>query len=198
MKQITFKQYRTIDLSILCILTAVFEAIAAMASDRWFNLQAMTVSITVALTCITFMRWGLYALLPSFIGAFVYCTVIGGSLQQYLIYCGGSTFVIIAYPLLQKLTKEKVRKDFLLKLVFASSVYVSLNAGRWYFSLPFEFKLDTFITFLGTDILSLLFAVIVLAVAKNVEGLIEDQKSYLLRLERERKEEQEANLNDPF
>ena len=77
MKQITFKQYRAIDITILCVMTAVFEAIAAMASDKWFNLQAMTVSVTLALVCITFMRWGLFALLPSFIGAFVYCTVIG-------------------------------------------------------------------------------------------------------------------------
>ena len=198
MKQITFKQYRAIDITILCVMTAVFEAIAAMASDKWFNLQAMTVSVTLALVCITFMRWGLFALLPSFIGAFVYCTVIGGTLQQYLIYCGGSLFVIIAYPLLQKITKEKIRKDFLMKMIFAASVYISLIAGRWYCSLPFEFSLKTFLTFLGTDILSLLFAVVILGIAKNVDGLIEDQKSYLLRLEKERLEEQEANLNDPF
>ncbi len=198
MKQITFKQYRAIDITILCVMTAVFEAIAAMASDKWFNLQAMTISVTLALVCITFMRWGLFALLPSFIGAFVYCTVIGGTLQQYLIYCGGSLFVIIAYPLLQKITKEKIRKDFLMKMIFAASVYISLTAGRWYCSLPFEFSLKTFLTFLGTDILSLLFAVVILGIAKNVDGLIEDQKSYLLRLEKERLEEQEANLNDPF
>ena len=198
MKQLTFKQYRNIDLSILCILTAVFEALAAYASDQWFYLQAMTVSVTVALTCITFMRWGLYALLPSFVGAFVYCTAIGGSLHQYVIYCGGSLFIIMVFPLLEKITKEKIRKGFFLKVVFAGAVYISLNAGRWLCSLPFNFGFTTFLTFLGTDILSLLFAIVILALAKNVDGLIEDQKSYLLRLERERKEEQEANLNDPF
>lgn len=198
MKQITFSQYRKIDISILCILTAFFEAIAAMASDRWFNLQAMTVSITLALTCITFIRWNLFALFPSIIGAFVYCTVIGGSAEQYLIYCGGSLFVIMAFPVLHKITKEKVRNDFFMRMVFACSVYIALTAGRWYCSLLFEFKLKTFLTFLGTDILSLLFAIVVLSIAKNMDGLIEDQKSYLLRLERERKEEQEANLNDPF
>ena len=198
MKQITFNQYRKIDITILCILTALFEAIAAMASNTWFNLQAMTVSITLALTCITFLRWSLYALIPSFVGSFVYCAVIGGTPQQYFIYCGGSLFVIIAFPLLQKITKEKVKNDFFFKMVFALSVYISLTAGRWFFSLPFEFNLQTFLNFFGTDILSLLFAIVVLAITKNVDGLIEDQKSYLLRLEKERKKEQEANLNDPF
>lgn len=198
MKQITFKQYRNIDLSIFCILTAIFEAVAATASNKWFNLQAMTVSITLALTCIIYLRWSLYALLPSFVGAFVYCTVIGGSVNQYLIYCGGSLFIIIAFPLLKKITKEKIRKDFLLRTVFVSSVYVALNIGRWCCSLPFNFSFQTLLTFLGTDVLSLLFAVVVLTLAKNADGLIEDQKSYLLRLDRERKKEQEANLNDPF
>lgn len=198
MKQITFKQYRNIDLSIFCILTAIFEAVAATASNKWFNLQAMTVSITLALTCIIYLRWSLYALLPSFVGAFVYCTVIGGSVNQYLIYCGGSLFIIIAFPLLKKITNEKIRKDFLLRTVFVSSVYVALNIGRWCCSLPFNFSFQTLLTFLGTDVLSLLFAVVVLTLAKNADGLIEDQKSYLLRLDRERKKEQEANLNDPF
>ena len=198
MKQITFKQYRTIDLSILCILTAVFEAVAALASDKWFNLQAMTVSITLALTCITFMRWNLFALLPSFIGSFVYCTIIKGTAQQYFIYCAGSLFVIIAFTFFKKARSEKMRKDFIIKSVFACAVYLSLTAGRWCCSLLFELNLNSFFTFLGTDILSLLFAIVVLAIAKNVDGLIEDQKSYLLRLDKERKEEQEANLNDPF
>lgn len=198
MKQITFKQYRMIDLSILCILTAFFEAIATLASDKWFNLQAMTVSITVAMTCITFMRWSRYALLPSFIGAFVYCTVIGGTTQQYLIYCGGSLFVILAFPLLERLTKEKVRKDFIFRTIFTVAVYVFLTLGRWTCSLPYVYSLNTFVTFFTTDILSLLFAIVILFLAKNLDGLIEDQKSYLLRLEKERQKEQEENLNDPF
>ena len=198
MKQITFKQYRTIDLTILCVLTAVFEAVASWASDNAFQLQAMTVSVTLALTCITFMRWGVYAVLPSFIGAFVYCTAIGGSPAQYVIYCGGSLFIVRMFPLLEKITKEKIRTQFFFKLVMGCVLYIALNFGRWVCSLLFSFKFETFLTFLGTDILSLLFAIIILALAKNVDGLIEDQKSYLLRLEQERKEEQEANLNDPF
>lgn len=198
MKQITFKEYRKIDLIILCILTAVFEAIATLASNQWFSLQAMTVSVTLAFTCITFLRWNLFAVLPSFIGSLVYCAVTGGNLKQFLIYCGGSLFVIIAFPLLNKLTKEKIRKDFLCKAFFACCVYLCLIVGRWFFSIPFEFSFDTFLAFLGTDALSLLFAILILAVSTNIDGLIEDQKSYLLRLEKERKETQEKNLNDPF
>ena len=144
------------------------------------------------------MRWGLYAQFPATIGSLVYCIVIGASLSQYLIYCGGSIFITIASPLLERFSKEKVRNDFLVKVLFTTIVYLVVTIGRWYFSFPYGFSFNNLLAFLGTDILSLLFAIVVMSVAKNVDGLIEDQKSYLLRLEQERKEEQEANLNDPF
>ena len=40
--------------------------------------------------------------------------------------------------------------------------------------------------------------IFVLSLTANGDGMLEDQKSYLFRLERERQEEQNANLNDPF
>ena len=54
------------------------------------------------------------------------------------------------------------------------------------------------VTFITTDILSLLFAVVVMSLLKGADGMIEDQKEYLLRIDRESKEEEAANLNDPF
>ncbi len=198
MNQITFKQYRNIDIVIFCILTAVFEAIASLATNRWFVLQAMAISITLTMTCITMMRWNTFAVLPSFIGAFVYCVASGGAIQQYVIYCGGSLFCLLALPILKKIGKEKVRSDFLRRTAFATLTYIFVVIGRWVFSLIFEQSIKSFLPFLTTDILSLLFAVVVLALAKNIDGLIEDQKSYLLRLDKERQEEQDANLNDNF
>jgi hypothetical protein len=59
--QITFKQYRNIDIGILCIVTAVFEAIATLATSRWFAGQPMAISITLALILIAMHRWGAYA-----------------------------------------------------------------------------------------------------------------------------------------
>lgn len=199
MKQLTFKQYRSIDISIFCVLTAVFEAIATLASNKWFVLQAMTVSVTLVLTCIVMMRWGAPAALPSLIGSFFYCLVSGGNLSQYIIYCTGSIFCLAALPVLNKIGKEKVRRDFIFRLIFAVAVYISVCVGRWLVSLFFELTFESLGAFLATDILSLLFAIVVLTLAKNLDGLIEDQKSYLLRLERERQEEQDAfNKGDSF
>ena len=70
--------------------------------------------------------------------------------------------------------------------------------GRWLCSLIFELSLANLLTFITTEILSLLFAIVVLSLAKNADGVIEDQKHYLLRLEEERKKEQQSNTNEIF
>ena len=198
MKQITFNQYRKIDLFILCILTVIFEVIATLATNKWFFVQAMSISITLTMTCITMFRWGKYALLPSFLGALVYCILTGGTMAQFIAYCGGSLFCVVAFPLLLKFGLKETRLDFVKKTIFVIVTYISIVLGRWLLSLLFDFSFSSLIVFLTTDILSLLFAVIVVSIAKNVDGLIEDQKSYLIRLDEESKKEQQANLNDPF
>jgi hypothetical protein len=73
-----------------------------------------------------------------------------------------------------------------------------IAVGRWLCSLPFSYSIETLSSFIFTDILSLMFAIVVMAIAKNVDGLIEDQREYLIRLDEERQKEQKANLNDTF
>lgn len=201
MKQLTFKQYRRIDLTILCLLTAVFETLAAFATNLWFGAQPMAVSITLALTCITMMRWNYLGVLPSLIGSLAFCLatsyiVPSTQMQQFIIHCVGSLFCVAAYPLLKKLGKEKVRLNLFKRILFVGATYVSVIFGRWLVSLIFEPTVETLLPLLLTDLLSLLFAVFVVSIAKNVDGLIEDQKAYLFRLERERKEKQEQFFND--
>lgn len=198
MNQLTFKQYRSIDVTIFCVITVIFEALASLASNQWFVLQAMSVSITLTITCITMFRWGIFSVAPALLGALSYCITSGANPKQYVIYCGGSILCILALPLLKKMGKEKARVDFFRRSLLAVIVYLLTTMGRWIISLIFEPSLDTFLPFITTDSLSLLFAIVVLTLAKNIDGLIEDQKTYLLRLDRERKEEEQKNLQDPF
>ncbi|MBO5715478.1 MAG: hypothetical protein J6S23_03680 [Clostridia bacterium] len=198
MKQLTFKQYRQIDLTIFCLLTAVFEAIATYSSNYWLVFQAMTISITLTMTCITMVRWSSYAIAPALIGSFVYCLVSKATPKQFLIYCGGSIFCLLSLLVLKHLKKERVRTSFAVRLAFILTTYLCVALGRWVCSLPFEFSFNTILAFIFTDVLSLLFAILILTLAKNADGLIEDQKSYLLRLEKERLEEQEENASHPF
>ncbi len=199
MKQISFKQYRKIDIAILCILTAIFEGIATFAAGyKVWSAQPLAVSITLTMVCIAMLRWSELALIPSLVGAVTYCVVSGGTLKQYIIYISGGLFCLLAVPVLKKLGKDRVRLDFFRRLVFVTTVYTAIELGRWLTSLFFELSLSSLTAFMfsPTELLSLLFAVIVVSLAKNADGLIEDQKSYLLRLDKEKREEQAANEND--
>lgn len=198
MNQITFKQYRSIDLTLICVITAVFETVATLATNKWFNLQAMAISIMLTMTCIALMRWSAYAVIPSVIDSLTFCIVSSATPIQYIIYCGGSVFSLLSLVIIKRIGKEKLRHDFVWRLIFVSFTYLSVVFGRWLISLIFEPSLMSFLTFITTDILSLLFAVVVMSLLKGTDGMIEDQKEYLLRLDRESKEEESANLNDPF
>lgn len=198
MKQITFKQYRTIDLVFLSLIAAIFESVATLATNNWFVKQPMAVSITLTITCIAAFRWSYYAFIPALVGSLMHCITSSATIEQFIYYCGGSLLFLVSIPLLKRIGKEKVRNDFIIRSFYAIVAYISFALGRWLLSLLFEVSLNNLVVFLSTDILSLLFAIVVLTLAKGGDGLLEDQKSYLLRLDKERREEEEADLSDPF
>ena len=190
--RITFKQYRNIDIGILCLLTAVFEVVATLATSKWFAGQPMAISITLALILIAMHRWSAYACIVAVVGGAAFCIASSASAEHFLIYCGGNVFALASLFFFKLFSKEGVKRSFLKTLCFASVAYVFMAFGRFLFSLPFGSGFPELIGFLFSDVLSLLFAVIILWLFKDVDGLVEDQKSYLFRLERQRQAEQDA------
>jgi hypothetical protein len=71
-----------------------------------------------------------------------------------------------------------------------------MQLGRWLLSLPFNARLDTLLVYLLTDIISLLFTVVVMMIMKNTEGMLEDQKAYLFRLQREREAKAQSTVDE--
>lgn len=193
MKQLTFKDYRMLDLIIFAVLVIVFEAIATYASTRWTFFQRVSVvnvSITLLIICITMLRWGAYAAIHAALGGFVYCYVIGGAtVEQYLIYCIGNLFALAGLLIIKMFGKEAIRGSMWKMFAFAATAYIGMSAGRCLVSLFFGGDLKAFGLYITADIISLLFAVVVLICLRKSDGMLEDQKVYLLRVEKEREEE---------
>ena len=199
MKQMTYKQYRAIDITMLCLMTAVFEYIICLATNEWATLQAMAVSITLTMTCIAALRWNCYAVIIAIVGSLSYSMAYKADFWQILCFSGGSLFCILAIPLLKALGKENVRADFIKRSFFATTVYVAIVLGKWLISSFISgFSINSLKLLFTTDILSLVFAIVVLTLVKNLDGILEDQKAYLIRLDKERRETEEANQSDPF
>ena len=93
--------------------------------------------------------------------------------------------------------KDEIRLDFFKLVIFVLSAYISMQLGRWLISLCFGGKLWNLVGYLAVDVISLLFAVVLMLILRKQEGMIEDQKAYLFRLDRQKREEQEAAQYGP-
>lgn len=191
MSQITFEQYRTIDLTIFTVLLIVFEAITTIATRNWFAAQPVAISISLAMVCVVMMRWGVRAVIPAVAGGVIFCLVSEATAGQYVIYCIGNMFALLALLVVKGFGKETVRRSVPKLLLFGLTGYVGMVSGRFLVSLAFGGDLMAFVVYATTDILSLLFTEIILLLLRNTDGMIEDQKAYLLRVDRERREEAE-------
>ena len=198
MNQITFKQYRTIDILILVALTIVFETITTQATAKWFALQPVALSIGLAMVCVAMLRWGWQAAFLAFAGGFAFCVVSGGTIQQYVIYCIGNIFALLAMVWFKVFGKEGIRNSIAKMLLFAATAYAGTVLGRGIFSMVFGDAWGTFVIHATTDIMTLVFAVLVLLLFRKTDGMLEDQKTYLLRLEEERIKTQDEPVQEEY
>ena len=187
---LTFRQYRRIDLILFAAILALTEFLVVRAAKAWFPDQLYTVSVTAAVTAIVMMRWGPFAGIHAALGGLVYAWVSGGNPQQFVIYIVGNGFSMAALLLFKAFGKDRIRNSFLLTLLFALSVQIAMQVGRGVVSLVFDGRIEAIWKFMTTDALSDLFTMLVVWVASRLDGVFEDQKQYLLRVQKEREEQQ--------
>ena len=140
------------------------------------------------------MRWSEFAFVPALVGGLSYCFACGGKPEQYLIYCLGNLFGLLSLLIIKKLGKDTVRQRTLYLVLIPVSTYLFITVGRWLVSLIFEPTVKTLLTFITTDIISLVVAIVGVIALRKSDGILEDQKSYLLRLDRERKALEEERI----
>ena len=192
MGNITFKQYRNIDLSIIAILLVISETITTIATNKWFYAQPIAITTTFLFICIGMMRWSGFSTIYAILGGLVFCIASGANPEQYLIYIVGNLFTLLSLLWFIPFKKEDVRKGGFKLVLFTVSAYLMMQVGRWIVALFFGAGFSDLIGFLTSDIITLLFGVVLMFVLRNVDGMIEDQKAYLFRLQREREAENAA------
>lgn len=184
-KQLTWKEYRAIDLSLMALALAVFEFIIVRAANWWFPGQPFTVSLAAPIASIVYMRWGAWGVIHAAEAGLVFCWFSGGTGEQFVIYCAGNAVSVLAVLLLKLCGKERVRTGNL-ALVFPLLVQVLMQAGRAAAALMLGAELGNVAGFFTTDSLSLLFTFVIIWIARKLDGVYEDQKHYLLRIHAEK------------
>ncbi len=188
-RQLTLTEYRSVDLTIFAVILAACEYVVTLAATRWFPGQLYTVSLTSALCAIVLMRWGGWAGIHAVLGGAAFWMASGGTVQQLMIYALGNLACLLVLPLLGEKGKEKIRSDMLYTALFALAVTLAMQLGRAAVALLLGTSLATSVGFFTTDTLSDVFAMVVVSLARRLDGVFEDQKRYLRRLQEQQNKE---------
>lgn len=190
-RQISFQQYRAIDLSIMTGLMAVSQLVIHWAMSYWqveqtgYIVTGYIVSPVAAVVALVMMRWNLWAAIPAAVGGLILPWLSGGTMEQVQIYAIGNLLSMAAMLYLKLLGKERVRANAVLTLVFAVLVQLLMQFGRAGVALLKQHSLLACWDFITTDAMSILFTLVIIWIVRRVEGLFEDQKHYLLRIQQE-------------
>ena len=186
-RQLTLQQYRNIDLFLFAVMLAIFEFLIV----RFVTGSLYTLSLAAAITTIVSMRWGWWGAIHAALAGFLFCLYYGMAVGQvepsdYLIYIVGNLFSLAAVAGLLRLGKERVRRSVLLSVAFGLAVVLLMQGGRMLVALTLGRPADRVVEYLIYDPLSVLFTVVVTWIVRRLDGVFEDQKHYLLRLQEER------------
>ncbi len=178
---------------IWALMLVVFEMIVVKAGTSWFYGQPYSVSLVPALTAVVFMRWGVFGLIHAVLGGAVFAIASKSGVQQALVYALGNLLSGLVLLMFQIKKKEAVRTSNGLAVVFTLLVALLMQIGRGLVSLLFGAPLSGILDFVLTDVLSGIFAVVLVYVTRKMDGVFEDQKTYLFRINRKDEEEGEDN-----
>ena len=184
-KKLSFEQYRRLDLIIFAVLIIVFETIVYKAATKWFPGELYTISLGPAIVALVIMRWDFFALLHALLSGLVYCILAEGTVLQFMCYIGGNLFCVFSVLMLKFAGKEKIRSNKALSALYAALTALFMQCGRAVVSFVMGFGLETGINFITTDVLSGVFAILIVIITGNLDGIFEDQKEYLLRVQQE-------------
>ncbi len=186
-RQISFSQYRSIDLIILTAALAISQYLIYVASSFWFPEQLYVASPVAAVVALVMMRWSGYAAIHAAFGGLFFTALSGGTWQHFLIYGVGNLLSLLALVMFKIYDKERVRQDATLALIFGLCTQLLMQLGRAGVAAILGFPAAACLGFITTDILSALFTLFVIWIVRRIEGLFEDQKHYLLRIQSEHK-----------
>lgn len=184
-RQISFAQYRAIDLAILMAVLALCQSAIYLACTYWFPNELYVVSPIAAMVALVMMRWGCWAGIHAVLGGVLFTTLAGGGWQQLLIYGGGNLLALAALVMFRIFDKERIRKDSFLTVLFGLLTQLLMWLGRAGIAAVLGFSFEACLGFATTDVLSGLFTLVIMWTVRRIDGLFEDQKHYLLRIQSE-------------
>jgi hypothetical protein len=191
---ISIKQYRLTDLFVFALILALSELLGYFAIIWFPGYATFTFSLMLPISLIVLMRWGWLSVFYPVGAGLIYCLLNAEGFQAstYLTYCIGNACMALVLIYVKLVGREKIAKKFYLSAILVILAWLAINLGRSAISAMFGnnffSSLLSFCSISDNGVLSLVMAIIIIAIMRKLDGMFEDQKAYLLRLEREKKE----------
>ena len=193
-KLISINQYRWGDLCIFTIIAAIAELVCYFA-QFWFSSAAFyTLNLMLPLITLVIVRWGWWGVVLASLEGIMYCAIRGAIWQGYIVIILSNAAIAVELLFIWLIKKDRLKKNWYWAFLLVLIGWVSVNFVRT--CLYAAFGMSDFLSALGTNfgfsdcgLLALVIGELVILVCRKLDGLFEDQKSYLLRLKKEREEQ---------
>jgi hypothetical protein len=147
------------------------------------------------------MRWGWQAVFCPIISALMYCFFNEGGARDYLVYIIGDMCIMAMLLPMYKFGKQKIAGKWYFSLLFTIGGWLCVYLGRaivWtisYCVTPVEGAAiySGFVNYGAWDLLSLAMGIIIILIMRRLDGIFEDQMTYLKRIDKERRDRLKAD-----
>ena len=102
--------------------------------------------------------------------------------MQFVVYVVGNLFAALALLLLKHFGYDRVRDSLWLSILLPVSVAVLMQIGRGLVACALGSSPRVIPGFVLTDVLSGVFAVVIVLITRRLDGVFENQKTYLRRI----------------
>ena len=193
-KFISIRQYKYTDLFFFALVLGLSELLVFCSYKLWFKntVDKFYINFMLAIALTVIMRWGWVGIFYAVVDGVVQCAIQGGSWQAYISYIIGTACISLVLVFVKLLGKEKIRSKWYFSLAYVLCGWVVINFGITcacaIFGESFAGALATSFGFGVYGALPLAASVTVVLILRKLEGMFEDQKHFLIRQDRERKE----------
>ena len=119
----------------------------------------------------------------------LWCLLKSAKWQSYLCYGLGNAFIALLLLMTRFMGKERIAGKWYFSALFVTCGWVAVMLGRSLVGLCAGYSFGELLrNFCLNELLSLFMAVVIICVMRKLDGMFEDQKSYLARIDGERRD----------
>jgi len=189
---ISVKQYRLTDLFLFALILVIYDLLAHFVPTLFQGAAVYSFCLTLLFTLTVMIRWGWQSAFFA-VGDGVFLALLGGGgWSMVLSYAVGNAFMLLLLIPIKFIGKEKITSRWWASAAFVLVGWVLQNVGitimQTIFGEGFVSCIKANFGFALTGLLQLAMSVVITLVLRRLNGMYEDQLSYLMRIHGEMEE----------